>query len=104
MTGRLYGANQKVSVEEAIEVFTLGGAYASFEEKIKGSITPGKLADFVVLRTDPRPGRAGGDQGHRARSDVHRGKAGFFSGRDIGSSVIPQPSGRGVKRVPWQSL
>jgi predicted amidohydrolase YtcJ len=52
--GKLYGANQKVSAEEAIEVFTLGGAYASFEEKIKGSITPGKLADFVVLRSDPR--------------------------------------------------
>lgn len=41
-------------MEEAIEVWTLGGAYATFEEKIKGSITPGKLADFVVLRADPR--------------------------------------------------
>jgi len=34
-------------------VWTLGGAYATFEEKIKGTITPGKLADFVVLQTDP---------------------------------------------------
>jgi len=49
-----YGANQKVTVDEAIEVWTLGGAYATFEEKIKGTITPGKLADFVVLQTDPR--------------------------------------------------
>ncbi len=49
-----YGVNQRVSVEEAIKVWTLDGAYATFEEKIKGSITPGKLADFVVLRKDPR--------------------------------------------------
>ena len=49
-----YGVNQCVSVEEAIKVWTLNGAYATFEEPDKGSITPGKLADFVVLRKDPR--------------------------------------------------
>jgi hypothetical protein len=47
------GENQRVSVDEAIEVWTLDGAYATFEEKIKGSITPGKLADFVILEKDP---------------------------------------------------
>jgi hypothetical protein len=51
--GKLYGANQRVTVDEAIKVWTLDGAYATFEEKIKGTITPGKLADFVVLQTDP---------------------------------------------------
>lgn len=40
---------QKLSVEEALYGFTQGAAYASFEENIKGSITPGKLADMVVL-------------------------------------------------------
>jgi predicted amidohydrolase YtcJ len=40
-------------VEEAIKVNTLHGAYASKEEALKGSITPGKLADFVVLSEDP---------------------------------------------------
>jgi hypothetical protein len=35
-------------------VWTLDGAYATFEEKIKGNIMPGKLADFVVLGADPR--------------------------------------------------
>jgi hypothetical protein len=49
-----YGVKQRVSVEEAIKVWTLDGAYATFEEKDKGSITPGKLADFAVLRKDPR--------------------------------------------------
>ena len=53
-SGVLRGENQRISVEEAIKVWTLAGAYATFEENIKGSITPGKLADFVVLEKDPR--------------------------------------------------
>jgi predicted amidohydrolase YtcJ len=52
--GIAYGVNRRVSVEEAIKVWTLDGAYATFEEKTKGSITPAKLADFVALRKDPR--------------------------------------------------
>ncbi|WP_372997273.1 amidohydrolase [Lutispora sp.] len=43
---------QKISVEEALFGFTLGAAYASFEEKMKGSIKEGKLADFTVLSED----------------------------------------------------
>jgi predicted amidohydrolase YtcJ len=52
--GVVYGGNQRVSVDEALKVWTLDGAYATFEEQLKGSITPGKLADFVVLEKDPR--------------------------------------------------
>jgi predicted amidohydrolase YtcJ len=52
--GIVYGAEQRVTVQEAIKVWTLDGAYATFEENAKGSITPGKLADFVVLGADPR--------------------------------------------------
>ena len=40
---------QKISIEEAIKCYTLNSAYAEFTEKDKGSIEPGKLADFVVL-------------------------------------------------------
>lgn len=43
---------QKISVEEALYGFTMGAAYASFEENIKGSVKAGKLADFTVLSED----------------------------------------------------
>jgi len=51
--GEVWGANQRVTVAEALRINTLNGAHASHEEGIKGSITPGKLADFVVLAEDP---------------------------------------------------
>jgi len=51
--GRVWGENQKITVDEALRVCTIHGAYASFEEKTKGSITEGKLADFVILGEDP---------------------------------------------------
>ncbi|HAV23256.1 MAG TPA: amidohydrolase [Bacteroidetes bacterium] len=43
---------QKITVKEAIEAYTLNNAYAAFEEHEKGSVTTGKLADFVVLEED----------------------------------------------------
>jgi predicted amidohydrolase YtcJ len=50
--GETWGASQKITLDEAIKVNTLNGAYNSREEKDKGSITTGKLADFVVLADD----------------------------------------------------
>jgi len=52
--GKIYGPEQRLSVEQALYAYTMGGAYASFEEDVKGSITPGKYADFVILSADPR--------------------------------------------------
>jgi len=43
---------QKLTVEEAVEAYTMGSAYAEFQEREKGSITPGKLADVVLLSDD----------------------------------------------------
>ena len=53
MNGNVWGPRQRVTVEEAIRVGTLHGAYASYEEQDKGSIESGKLADLVVLGQDP---------------------------------------------------
>jgi predicted amidohydrolase YtcJ len=43
---------QKLTVAEAVEAYTMGSAYAEFQEQVKGSITPGKLADLVLLSDD----------------------------------------------------
>ena len=51
--GEIWGPSQKISVEEAIKVGTINGAYASFEENIKGSLEIGKLADLVILDKNP---------------------------------------------------
>ena len=45
-------AEQKLTVVEAVEAYTMGSAYAEFQEKQKGSLTPGKLADMVLLSDD----------------------------------------------------
>jgi predicted amidohydrolase YtcJ len=50
--GSVWGPQQKITLEEAIRVGTMNGAYASYEENLKGSIEPGKLADLVVLGRD----------------------------------------------------
>jgi predicted amidohydrolase YtcJ len=52
--GEPLGSRQRITVDEAIFLYTQASAFASFEEDIKGSITPGKLADLVVLGEDPR--------------------------------------------------
>jgi predicted amidohydrolase YtcJ len=51
--GTVWGPRQRVTVEEALRVGTVHGAHASFEEKLKGSLEAGKLADLVVLGQDP---------------------------------------------------
>ena len=51
--GREWGVSQRISVEDALRIYTLNGAYASFEESQKGSVEVGKLADLVVLESDP---------------------------------------------------
>ena len=52
-SGHVLGPEQRASVEEALHAVTQGAAYQYFEEDSKGSITPGKRADLVILGADP---------------------------------------------------
>jgi predicted amidohydrolase YtcJ len=52
-SGEVLSPEEAVSAEQALAMYTSNAARASFEEDIKGSITPGKLADMVVLSDDP---------------------------------------------------
>lgn len=52
-SGQVLGAEQRVSVMDALKSITINAAYQYFEEKTKGSLEPGKLADFVVLDENP---------------------------------------------------
>ncbi|MFL9481470.1 amidohydrolase [Chitinophagaceae bacterium LWZ2-11] len=51
--GIVLGKEQKISIEEAIKAYTIGGAYTTHEENKKGRIIPGQFADLVVLDNDP---------------------------------------------------
>jgi predicted amidohydrolase YtcJ len=51
--GRVWGPEQRITLDEALRVGTINGAYASYEEHAKGSIAVGKFADFVILEQDP---------------------------------------------------
>jgi predicted amidohydrolase YtcJ len=52
-SGRVYGAEEAVSMQEALRMYTANGPYLTWEEDLKGTLQPGKLADVIVLDTDP---------------------------------------------------
>ncbi len=51
-SGKVINPEERITVEEAIRAVTITPAYSTFEENLKGSIEPGKLADLVVLGGD----------------------------------------------------
>jgi predicted amidohydrolase YtcJ len=55
--GREWGTNQRVSIDEALQIATINGAYASYEENVKGSITVGKYPEPAHDRGEPAEGR-----------------------------------------------
>ena len=95
--GNVWGPTQKVTIDEALRIGTLHGAYASFEEGSKGSIEPGKLADLVVLGRDPKK-EASLHAGHHTHR-THDGR------RRVGvrAEVLPKPCGRIARAVDCRS-
>jgi predicted amidohydrolase YtcJ len=53
MGGQVITEDERLTVAQALRAWTVGSAYAEHQEHEKGSLTPGKLADFVVLADDP---------------------------------------------------
>jgi predicted amidohydrolase YtcJ len=48
-SGQVLGANETIGIDDALRMFTLNGAYLTYDDKIRGSLEVGKLADLVVL-------------------------------------------------------
>ena len=51
-TGQVLAPEERITIEQVLTLYTRNGAYAGFEEDIKGSLAPGKLADFIVVDRD----------------------------------------------------
>jgi predicted amidohydrolase YtcJ len=71
-SGAPFNAAEAVTAAEAVRAYTYGSAYASKAEHLKGSVTPGKLADLVVVSEGPdrgqsRPHRGPGSPRHHRR-------------------------------------
>lgn len=69
--------SQRLTREEALRSWTMEGAYAAFEENVKGSLEPGKLADFVMLSNDPMSNDPVKDASTRVTLTVVGGKIVF---------------------------
>jgi predicted amidohydrolase YtcJ len=52
-TNKVLGPDQRITIQQALRAHTMGSAYAAHQEKVKGSIEVGKLADLVVWGEDP---------------------------------------------------
>ena len=52
ISGEVYGPDQRIPLMEALKTFTINGAYLTYDDSARGSLTPGKLADFVILGAD----------------------------------------------------
>ena len=76
-SGRALGPGQRLTVQEALHAVTLGAAYQYFEEDTKGSITPGKQADLIILEQNPLATDPAGLEHIRVLETFSRGRSVF---------------------------
>lgn len=86
--GKVYGASQRVTPLQAIQAWTSGSAFASFDEKSKGEIAKGLLADFVVLDADPLKTSALKIKDIKVLKTVVGGKLAFDAARGLSTRRI----------------
>jgi hypothetical protein len=79
--GKILGASERIPALAAMRAYTAHAAYCSFEENIKGTITTGKLADFVVLSANPLKTAPGKIKNIRVLETVLGGKTVYVNNR-----------------------
>jgi predicted amidohydrolase YtcJ len=95
--GSVIGPDERVSAQVALRAYTLDEAWASHDERTRGSVSPGKVADLVLLADDPthvdadRIGSIGVLATLLAGTPVH--DTGLFSGRDLSTASTPHTRG-----------
>ena len=77
-SGRILGEDQRISATSALRAHTIDAAWQVFQENERGSIEPGKLADFAILSDDPIVGTDKLDQ-IRVIETIRRGKTAWKS-------------------------
>ena len=81
--GTVIVPSEAITREEALKIYTINNAYASFEESIKGSLEPGKLADLVILTNDLLTCPISEFKNIEAEVTILGGKIIYSSGKDL---------------------
>jgi predicted amidohydrolase YtcJ len=77
LTGNVVGAEEAITLSQALHAYTFGSAYAAHEETIKGTLEPGKLADIAVIDGNPFDVEPAAFKTMRARMTIVGGKVAF---------------------------
>jgi predicted amidohydrolase YtcJ len=79
-SGAPYNPAEAITAEQALRAYTYGSAYASHQENVTGTITPGKLADLVVLSEDPTAVASSEISGIEVLATFVDGRCGYAGG------------------------